>query len=127
MKLNNSTDEKIRLYDVLYSSSQCHERFTYWTYALIVISVIFWMIRVVTIFFHIIQYWDIKQFYNIALKIDDVSNNKMILQQTKKQQQCKLNFQLHFSRNWKISPGMKFNVESVKCNPNNSFVFIKSS
>lgn len=41
------------------------------------------MIRGVTSFFHFIQYWDIKQFYNIALKIDDVSNNKMILQQIK--------------------------------------------
>lgn len=77
---NSTTDEKIRLNDVLFSSSQCHQRFTYWTYALIVISVIFWMIRVITIFFHVIQYWDIKQFYNIALKIDDVSNNKMNLQ-----------------------------------------------
>lgn len=62
---------KVTINDVLFTSSQCHDRFTFWTYALIVTAVIFWIFRAITVFFHIIHNWDIKSFFNVALKIDD--------------------------------------------------------
>lgn len=67
-KFNKS---KVVIDDILYSSSQCHEHFNFWTYALIIVAVIFWVFRAITVFFHIIHNWDIKSFFNLALKIDD--------------------------------------------------------
>lgn len=63
---------KVTINDVLYSSSQCHDRFNFWTYSLITVSVIFWIFRAITVFFHIVHNWDIKSFFNVALKIEDV-------------------------------------------------------
>jgi autophagy-related protein 9 len=62
---------KVTINDVLYSSSQCHDRFNIWTYSLILIASIFWVFRAITIFFHIMHNKDIKSFFNVALKIDD--------------------------------------------------------
>lgn len=62
---------KVTIGDVLYSSSQCHDRFNFWTYSLIVVAVIFWIFRAITVFFHIVHNWDIKSFFNVALKIED--------------------------------------------------------
>lgn len=63
---------KVTINDVLYSSSQCHDRFEIWTYVLIVTAGIFWFFRAITIFFHIMHNRDIKSFFNEALKIEDV-------------------------------------------------------
>lgn len=62
---------KVTIHDVLYSSAQCHDRFTFWTYSLIVVATVFWICRAITVFFHIIHNWDIKSFFNVALKIED--------------------------------------------------------
>lgn len=66
--LNSS---KTTINDVLYSSAQCHDRFTFWTYSLITVAGIFWIFRAITVFFHIVHNWDIKSFFNVALKIED--------------------------------------------------------
>lgn len=62
---------KVTISDVLLSSSQCHDRFTFWTYTVIAIAAIFWIFRAITVFFHIVHNWDIKSFFNVALKIED--------------------------------------------------------
>lgn len=66
---NNIT--KYTINDVIYTSEQCHSRFTLWTYLLLLVSVIFWAIRAITVFFHIIHNYDIQRFMQVALKIDD--------------------------------------------------------
>lgn len=62
---------KASISDVLFSSQQCHERFSLWTYALIAVAVIFWVVRVITVFFHILHNYDIRCFMKVALKIED--------------------------------------------------------
>ncbi|KAG5682488.1 hypothetical protein PVAND_011839 [Polypedilum vanderplanki] len=62
---------KYTINDVLFSPGQCKERFSFWTYTLIGVSAIFWIIRAITVFFHIVHNWDIRNFMKIALKIDD--------------------------------------------------------
>lgn len=62
---------KYTISDVIYTSEQCHARFSLWTYALIGVSTIFWIVRAITVFFHIIHNYDIRCFMKVALKIDD--------------------------------------------------------
>ncbi|CAG9805732.1 unnamed protein product [Chironomus riparius] len=62
---------KYTIKDVIFTSEQCHARFSLWTYALIGVSVIFWVVRAITVFFHIIHNYDIQCFMKVALKIED--------------------------------------------------------
>jgi autophagy-related protein 9 len=62
---------KYSISDVIYTSEQCHERFSLWTYAFISVAVIVWIVRAITVFFHIIHNYDIRCFMKVALKIDD--------------------------------------------------------
>lgn len=62
---------KYTIKDVIFTSDQCHARFSLWTYALIGVSVIFWVVRAITVFFHIIHNYDIRCFMKVALKIED--------------------------------------------------------
>jgi len=39
------------------------------------VAVIFWILRAVKVMYHLFQFWDIKQFFNTALKINDVSSD----------------------------------------------------
>lgn len=71
-KQKNSTLTKVTINDVLYSSSQCHDNFDTWTYVLIIIGSIFWIFRAITSFFQVVHNWDIKSFFNVALKIEDI-------------------------------------------------------
>ena len=43
------------------------------TQVFIMISVLFWLTRAFAVFHHVVQYWDIKSFYNTALNIPDSS------------------------------------------------------
>ena len=47
------------------------------TQVFILISTLFWLTRAFAVLHHIIQYWDIKCFYNTALKISDSSLGKL--------------------------------------------------
>ena len=37
----------------------------------LLVAFIFWCTRALATFYHFFQYWDIKHFYNLALRIDD--------------------------------------------------------
>ena len=63
--------EKLTLSDVTKSVGFYDMQFL--TQVFIMISVMFWFTRAVVVFFHVIQFWDIKCFYNSALKISDSS------------------------------------------------------
>lgn len=67
----NDVPLKYTISDVLFSSQECHERFSLWTYVLIGVAVMFWIVRVITVFFHIVHNYDIRCFMKVALKIDD--------------------------------------------------------
>lgn len=43
-------------------------------WVVIFLSTLFWIFRLIRFFYHAVQYYDIKKFFNSALKIDDVSS-----------------------------------------------------
>lgn len=45
---------------------------------ILVLASLFWFFRLIKVAYHAVQYWDIKKFYNTALKIADVSGNIFI-------------------------------------------------
>lgn len=67
--------------DVLYGSDQCLASFTPFTWAALTLSVIFLVLRTLRAAHHFIQYYDIKLFYNTALKIQDVSYQEISVHQ----------------------------------------------
>ena len=46
------------------------------TQVFILISALFWLTRAFAVIHHVVQYWDIKSFYNTALNISDSSLGK---------------------------------------------------
>ena len=67
---------KITLMDVVKSVSFGDMRFL--TQVFILISILFWLTRAFAVLHHVVQYWDIKCFYNTALKISDSSLGKLL-------------------------------------------------
>lgn len=67
----NETKSKYTISDVLFSSQECYASFSLWTYVLIGVAGIFWIVRAITVFFHILHNYDIRCFMKVALKIDD--------------------------------------------------------
>ena len=44
---------------------------TFMTKVFVFISIVFWITRAIVVVYHVFQFWDIKCFYNSALKIED--------------------------------------------------------
>ena len=59
--------------DVLYDSDQCLASFTLFTWAALTLSGVFLVLRTLRVVHYFVQFYDIKLFYNNALKILDVS------------------------------------------------------
>lgn len=64
---------KVSLGDAVIPSGQCVTSFGFITWMGLCVALIFWLIRVFKVVCHIFQFWDIKCFFNTALKISDVS------------------------------------------------------
>ncbi|XP_063224010.1 autophagy-related protein 9A [Bacillus rossius redtenbacheri] len=69
-KVVNGTN-KITLSDAVLSSQECITSFGGFTWIVIFVAVIFWFLRAVKVVYHLFQFWDIKIFFNTALKIHD--------------------------------------------------------
>ena len=65
---------KITLMEVVKWVSWGEMRFL--TQVFILISLLFWLTRAFAVVTHVVQYWDIKSFYNTALNISDSSLGK---------------------------------------------------
>jgi autophagy-related protein 9 len=50
---------------------QCVARFSFPTWLCLLLALAFWCTRALATFYHFFQYWDIKSFYNVALRITD--------------------------------------------------------
>lgn len=70
-KITNSTSHKTSIHDALLTASECRASMGVITWTCILIAIIFWMLRVVKVLYHLMQFWDIKCFFNIALKVED--------------------------------------------------------
>ncbi|XP_043275095.1 autophagy-related protein 9A isoform X2 [Venturia canescens] len=62
---------KTTISDAILSSSACLASMGLITWICILVAGIFWILRFVKVLYHLTQFWDIKLFFNIALKIDD--------------------------------------------------------
>lgn len=69
----NTNRTKVTLNDVVYSSGECFDSLSYKSWILITLAGLYWFFRILKFCYHAVQFWDIKKFYNAALKIEDVS------------------------------------------------------
>lgn len=61
----------------MYSLEETISAISGWSWLMLSITVLFWVFRSIKVLYHAIQYWDVKKFYNTALKIADVSCDKL--------------------------------------------------
>lgn len=55
--------------------SECVASFGAFSWIVVIpLSCLYWTFKLIKFLYYIVQYWDIKSFYNTALKIADVSN-----------------------------------------------------
>ena len=50
---------------------ECVARFSFPTWMGLLLALVFWATRALATFYHFFQFWDIKSFYNVALRITD--------------------------------------------------------
>ncbi|XP_076756941.1 autophagy-related protein 9 [Xylocopa sonorina] len=70
-KVTNNTSHKTSMNDVVLSTSECVASMGLITWICILVAGIFWILRFVKVLYHCAQFWDIKLFFNTALKIED--------------------------------------------------------
>jgi len=70
-KVKNSTTSKVTISDAIYPADKCLSNFNSVHWCIIIFALLFWMLRAVKVLYHIFQYWDVKAFFNSALKIND--------------------------------------------------------
>jgi Autophagy protein ATG9 len=63
---------KVTLEDIAYPADVCLASFSGYTWLALAFSLLFWIFRLLKVLYHFVNYYDIKKFYNNALKIEDV-------------------------------------------------------
>lgn len=64
-------DGKLKIPDIILSWDEFHSSFGFYTYLLLVTAAFVWALRLLRGIYNTFHFWDIKQFYNCALGIDD--------------------------------------------------------
>ncbi|XP_034184864.1 autophagy-related protein 9 isoform X2 [Osmia lignaria lignaria] len=70
-KVTNSTSHKTSISDAILSTGECTASVGLVTWICILVAGFFWILRAIKVLYHFTQFWDIKLFFNTALKIDD--------------------------------------------------------
>lgn len=70
---SNGNYTKLSISDTVYPVQECVADLSGLSWSILTIAGIFWIFRIIKVCYHIVQFWDIKMFFNIALKIEDVS------------------------------------------------------
>ncbi|XP_078042423.1 autophagy-related protein 9 isoform X2 [Augochlora pura] len=70
-KVVNNTSHKTSINDAILSNGECTASMGLVTWICILVAAIFWILRAVKVLYHLTQFWDIKLFFNTALKIED--------------------------------------------------------
>ena len=76
--VNNSTAHQnifLHISDAVLPMNECVANFGALTWVCLLVAVIFWILRAVKFMYRLFQFWDIKQFFNTALEINDVSTD----------------------------------------------------
>ncbi|XP_055544756.1 autophagy-related protein 9A [Wyeomyia smithii] len=81
---NNNSHNKTTLADVMQSPAECVAVLGPIDWLLLVLAAIFWTFRLFKFFFHFFQFWDIKLFFNTALKIDDTDLDNLTWHEVQK-------------------------------------------
>ncbi|XP_058809457.1 autophagy-related protein 9A isoform X2 [Phymastichus coffea] len=68
---DKSAGNKTSIIDAIVSSKECLASMGLFTWICILIANIFWLLRLIKVLYHFVQFWDIKCFFNVALKIND--------------------------------------------------------
>nr|XP_023014108.1 autophagy-related protein 9A-like [Leptinotarsa decemlineata]XP_023014109.1 autophagy-related protein 9A-like [Leptinotarsa decemlineata] len=63
--------QKVTLSDVILPLHECVENFTIWTWFFLIIASSVWILKFLVRCYQMVYYWDIKQFYNTALNVQD--------------------------------------------------------
>lgn len=72
--VNNSTAHQnifLHISDALLPTNECVANFGALTWVCLLVAVIFWILRAVKFMYRLLQFCDIKQFFNTALEIND--------------------------------------------------------
>lgn len=62
---------KVKLSDAMFSPAECAAALGSLDWLLLVLAGLFWIFRLFKFLCHLVQFWDIKLFFNTALKIED--------------------------------------------------------
>ncbi|XP_053697981.1 autophagy-related protein 9A [Sabethes cyaneus] len=81
---NNNSHNKITLADVMQSPAVCVDSLGLFDWVLLAVAIVFWTIRLFKFLFHFAQFWDIKLFFNTALKIDDADLDNLTWHEVQK-------------------------------------------
>ncbi|XP_067005756.1 autophagy-related protein 9A isoform X2 [Anabrus simplex] len=67
----NNSPRKISLGDAVISTDVCVASLGLISWICISVAIVFWCLRAIKVLYHLVQFWDIKAFFNTALKIND--------------------------------------------------------
>ncbi|XP_014257003.1 autophagy-related protein 9A [Cimex lectularius] len=81
---NVTATTKVALSDVIYTKDVCVEHMGVFWWTVIILAVVFWLIRLVRVLLHVFHFWDVKAFFNTALKISDSELENMTWHEVQK-------------------------------------------
>lgn len=77
-------DTKVSLGDAMIGVSECAANLGAFQWLALVLAGLFWTFRLFKFFYQFFQFWDIKMFYNTALKIDDADLDNLTWHEVQK-------------------------------------------
>ncbi|KFB41774.1 AGAP001762-PA-like protein [Anopheles sinensis] len=77
-------ETKVSLSDAMISMSECAATLGAFQWLALLLAGLFWMFRLFKFFYQFFQFWDIKMFYNTALKIDDADLDNLTWHEVQK-------------------------------------------
>lgn len=83
-KYKPAKSHKTTISDVIVSSSECLASMGPFTWICLLVAAISWILRLLKVVYHCMQFWDIKQFFNIALKIPDADLDNLTWHEVQK-------------------------------------------
>lgn len=75
---------KVSLADAVIPAGECLASLDAVTWICIFVAIIFWFLRAIKVLYHLFQFWEIKSFFNTALKINDVDLDNLTWHEVQK-------------------------------------------
>ncbi|KAG8236438.1 hypothetical protein J437_LFUL016965 [Ladona fulva] len=81
---DSGSGNKVSLADAVIPAGECLANLDGVTWICILVAFIFWVLRAIKVLYHLFQFWEIKSFFNTALKIDDVDLDNLTWHEVQK-------------------------------------------